>query len=487
MKRVVIIGSGLGGLSCGALLSKKGFGVTVLEQGQQIGGCLQCFTRRGAKFETGMHFIGSAREGEALDGMLEVLGLKGRLPLAELDRTGYDVIAIAGERFRLSNGREAFVDTLAQRFPHQRTQLEHYMDLVGQIGQASALRSMDDAASNAALNTKYQLQSVNAVIDGLTSDPLLAKVLVGNLPLYAGERDKTPFAMHAFIMDFYNHSAFRIVGGSDQIAVVLKHTLESNGGQVFTRQKATHILCDAERATAVVTATGERYEADWVISDAHPMRTLELIDSKLIRPAFRNRINSMPQTIGAFSVYVEFKPQAVPYMNHNYYAYADSPWGCEDYNDTNWPKGFLYMHFCDCAHPVYAHTGVIISYMKASDVAPWVGTTVGHRGDDYEAFKQWHAERLIEAVAEHFPGFRECIKHYYTSTPLTYRDYTGAEGGGMYGVARDMHLGAAGRVTHRMKIPNILQTGQNINSHGMLGVLVGTLVTCNEIVSRTRP
>ncbi|WP_302606438.1 NAD(P)-binding protein, partial [uncultured Duncaniella sp.] len=55
-KKCVIIGSGLGGLSCGMILSRNGYDITVLEQGAQIGGCLQCFTRNGARFETGMHF-----------------------------------------------------------------------------------------------------------------------------------------------------------------------------------------------------------------------------------------------------------------------------------------------------------------------------------------------------------------------------------------------------------------------------------------------
>ena len=50
-EKVVIIGSGLGGLSSGVILAKNGYDVTVLEQGNQIGGCLQCFTRHGAKFE----------------------------------------------------------------------------------------------------------------------------------------------------------------------------------------------------------------------------------------------------------------------------------------------------------------------------------------------------------------------------------------------------------------------------------------------------
>ena len=40
MKRVVVVGGGLGGLSTGVLLEKNGYEVCVLEQGVQIGGCL---------------------------------------------------------------------------------------------------------------------------------------------------------------------------------------------------------------------------------------------------------------------------------------------------------------------------------------------------------------------------------------------------------------------------------------------------------------
>ena len=56
----------------------------------------------------------------------------------------------------------------------------------------------------------------------------------------------------------------------------------------------------------------------------------------------------------------------------------------------------------------------------------------------------------------------------------------------MYGIAKDVRMGAACRVPHRTKIPNVFQTGQNINSHGMLGVLVGTIVTCSELLTAER-
>jgi phytoene dehydrogenase-like protein len=76
MSKVVIIGSGLGGLSCGVILAKNGYEVTVVEQAAQTGGCLQCFTRHGAKFETGMHFVGSASEGQTLDRLMSYLEVK---------------------------------------------------------------------------------------------------------------------------------------------------------------------------------------------------------------------------------------------------------------------------------------------------------------------------------------------------------------------------------------------------------------------------
>ena len=98
MKHCLIIGSGLGGLSCGALLARHGFAVTVLEQGAQAGGCLQSFVRGGAKFETGMHFVGSADPGQAFRRLLHGFELD-ELPLERLDPAAYDVITLGRDEF----------------------------------------------------------------------------------------------------------------------------------------------------------------------------------------------------------------------------------------------------------------------------------------------------------------------------------------------------------------------------------------------------
>lgn len=483
-KHCVIIGSGLGGLSCGLILAKNGYRVTILEQNSQIGGCLQCFSRKGIKFETGMHFIGSADEGQTLSKLFRYLGIYGNIEMSRLDTDGYNVISLAGDRFRIPNGREAFVGQLSGYFPKSADDLNRYFDLIEKIAAASSLHSLRYAESDMAVSTEYQMRSINDVLEEVVADRDLRHVLAGNLPLYAAERGKTPFSIHAFITEFYNQSSFRIVGGSDRIGSLLAEAIERLGGEVLTCRKAVRIVCNDKRATGVETASGEFFAADYVISDTHPCRTLEMLDTGLIRPAFRSRIRSIANTTSGFAVYLHFKDGKMPYMNSNYYGYRNNtPWDCERYDETTWPKGYLYMHFCHEQRPEYASSGVLLSYMNISDVSQWADTAVGRRGAGYEAFKRVKAERLIDVAEKDFPGFRDSIAGYYTSTPLTYRDYTGTQDGSMYGILKDVGLGAACRVPQRTKVPNLLLTGQNINSHGILGVLVGSIVTCSELLT----
>lgn len=487
MKHCLIIGSGLGGLSCGALLARHGFAVTVLEQGAQAGGCLQSFVRAGAKFETGMHFVGSADPGQAFRRLLYGFELD-ELPLERLDPAAYDVITLGRDEFPWANGAEAFVESLASSFPAERDGLHRYMQLVENIAAASPLRAA--TASDAALQAMmdYRLRSVDEVVDTLVRDPLLRRVLVGNAPLYAGRFGHTPFTSHAFITDFYNRSAFRIVGGSEQMAERLVHSIENRGGRVETRCRVVKIAHDGVRATGVYTADGQFFPADCVIAAVHPRRVLEMLEEGApFRPAYRRRIAALPQTVGCFTVYLDFLPEKVPYLRSNHYVYpAGNPWHCDEYTAADWPRGYLYMHLCPTAGAKYATTAEIIGYMRYEEVEKWSETRVGRRGEAYEAMKRAKAEQLLAAVEAKFPGTRAAVRRFYTSTPLTYRDYTGTARGSLYGVEQDVALAGANRVQHRTKLPNLFLAGQNINAHGALGTLVGTLVVCKELVEADR-
>ena len=335
----------------------------------------------------------------------------------------------------------------------------------------------------AARLTEASQTSLDETLRRLTTNERLRQVLAARLPLIAATRQRTPFLLHALITDFYARGANRIVGGGETLFKILRQRFEALGGQLLTRRRVTAITTDADGVTGVTTANGEHFEARTVVSDAAPAVTLSLINSSSIRPAFRRRIEALPQTVGCFTLYLEFKPDTVDYLPYNFYSFpAGTPWDCERYTDEDWPRGYLYMQAADSIAPRYAHTAEVISYMRWEEVERWKDTTVGHRGNDYEAFKERHAQRLLAALERDFPGLSTAIVGYETSTPLTYRDYTATPQGSLYGIAADCQSGMAGRVPIRWRVPGLFQTGQNVNSHGLQGTLIGAMQTCRIIL-----
>jgi all-trans-retinol 13,14-reductase len=120
--------------------------------------------------------------------------------------------------------------------------------------------------------------------------------------------------------------------------------------------------------------------------------------------------------------------------------------------------------------------------MNFDDVTTWKGTKIGKRGEEYENFKREIAEKMLTLLEKQLPGTRQNIEHIYTSSPLTYLDYTGTEQGSMYGVLRDCNESIHSLVSQRTRIPNLFQTGQNVNSHGILGVIIGSILTSGELI-----
>ena len=130
----------------------------------------------------------------------------------------------------------------------------------------------------------------------------------------------------------------------------------------------------------------------------------------------------------------------------------------------------------------YADCLTAITYLKYDELKQWENTTVENRGQDYIDFKQQKAERFIDEIENKFPDIRSHIKIYYTSTPLTYRDYTGSVNGSIYGILKDSNDPLKSFIIPRTRIPNLFFTGQNINLHGVLGVSIGSVQTCGEFL-----
>ena len=94
------------------------------------------------------------------------------------------------------------------------------------------------------------------------------------------------------------------------------------------------------------------------------------------------------------------------------------------------------------------------------------------------------AAKFLEEIEKKFPGIKECIKSVHTSTPLSYRDYIGGDGGNMYGYVKDSNNPMKTLIPAKTKLDNLYLTGQSINMHGVLGVTIGAVSTCSEIIGK---
>jgi len=109
---VIIVGSGIGGLTCGALLSKRGYKILVLEQHHQVGGYCSSFERRGFVFNTGVEDVSGLWERGPTAYLLRELGL-GKDVLFVRNTTGY---IFSGREIKAEN-LEEFIKLLSDMFP----------------------------------------------------------------------------------------------------------------------------------------------------------------------------------------------------------------------------------------------------------------------------------------------------------------------------------------------------------------------------------
>lgn len=480
---VVIVGSGLGGLVTGVMLSKEGYNVCVLEKHSIIGGCLQTFTREGCIFDTGMHYIGSYDKGQILHRYFSYMGIDDKLKLRRMDEDAFDIFRFRDKEYKYAQGYDRFIETLVQSFPTERAGIVKYTNKLREISGNLHLYNLKEVDGFNIIENEYVSENTGGFIESCTSDNTLQNILAALNSLYAGFPEKTPLFLHALINNFFIESAWRFVDGSDQLANVLADKIKSFGGTIRTRAEVAKFKFENEILTHVELKDGEKIFADKFVSNIHPAVTLKMCDTNVFRNVYRRRIEGLPQTLSVFSVYCVLKENTFPYMNYNYYAnHADSMWMAKLYKPGEPPLGYMLFTPATSKSEKWADSMTIICYMSMEEVRQWENTSVEKRGADYKEFKQRKAEQLLDLVEKTFPQIRSSIKSYYTSTPLTYRDYTGTIDGSLYGVMKDCDDLVSSYIPPKTKVPNLFFTGQNINLHGILGVTIGSLLTSAEFV-----
>jgi len=486
---VVVIGSGLGGLVSALILAKEGKKVCILEKNSQFGGNLQTFSRNKTLFDTGVHYLPALAEGQILNQYFTYLGIQKHLKIKQMPSV-YDVVTFENDKLEYphAQGRTDFVKSLSVHFPKEQKALEQYVTDLEQTCQAFPLYQLSHAPKEP--NAQVAL-SVQAYFDQLTNNNKLKAVLMGSNFLYAGNASTTPFYVHALTVNAYLQSAWKCTQGGSQLTKALLKQLKSLGAKAIQRQEVERYIIKENQIIAVETNASKRVEADIFIANIDPKQLLKNIGADHFRKVYYNRIQQLPVTVSSFSVHVVLKPKSIIYVGHNvfYHQKESSVAQAMDYEALKWPMFYMLSMTEDRRHPGYAESLTLLTYMRFDEVEQWqhsMNTQIHQqdRGDDYEKFKQEKIAICLRKLAERMPRLETNIMATYASTPLSYRDYIGVHRGNLYGHLKDVQNPMQSFIAPKTKLKNLYLTGQGVNMHGILGVTIGAVATCSEIVGK---
>ena len=314
----VIIGSGFGGLCSAFILAKEGMSVCVLEKNRQVGGSLQIYSREKSIFDTGVHYLGGLDEGQNLNRYFQYFNLMKELNLQKLDKDGFDIISFSGDEknYPHAQGYDNFIEKLAEIFPHQRDALKLYIEKIKEVCAAFPIFNLSDEKKEISGAWFMEIDS-KTYINSIFSDKKLQQVIGGSNMLYAGVEGKTPFYVHALVVNSYIESSYRCIDGSSQIARIMSANIKKLGGEILNYSEASKFHFNGNEIESVELTNGEKIEGKLFISGIELSKTIDLVEGQQLRAAYKNRIKGLENTIASFLVNVVMKPNSFPNLNYN--------------------------------------------------------------------------------------------------------------------------------------------------------------------------
>lgn len=471
-RQVLIIGAGIGGLSTAIILAKVGFGVTVLEKNPQPGGLLRSYSREGIDCDVGVHYLGSLDEGQILKTFFDYLGISKAIPVTRMgqggiiDRYVFNSPATHPATFDLPQGLESYEHNLNRAFPEEGAAISKIV---------ASIRKADQQLHG--LNFLYtperdfflseQFEPLGAILSDLRCSPGLRSVLAVPACWIGVPLNDCPAYYHNMALASYIASSWRLDRHGAAMADAFADRLKQLGGRIITSAEVQCIKVESRVVKGVQLQSGENLQAATVIGAIHPKIVLRMLAAGDVKPSYRQRISSLQDTHGIFSVQVTIDGTRHPEIPYNIFK-IDSD------QEGNVPD-LRYYQIKNCNRKGISLLSILTSG-KNELWAPWANTNSGRRGSKYLALKKQHALALIDEAEQLFGSFKEA-EILDTYTPLSMRDWVGSPGGSAYGVQRSSSQMLATAMLNRTAVKGLYLAGQSVLAPGVIGTIMGSFAT----------
>lgn len=504
---VICIGSGMGCQAAAAVLAKEGKKVLILERHYTAGGYTHVFKRRGYEWDVGIHYIGEVNRDTGVVKKLFDYITDGQLKWADMGEV-YDRIVIGNNTYDFKKGVSNWVQQMKSYFPEEGTAIDRYVALVFAVSKASRKYYMEKALPGFLQKLigrryrkaylKYANSSTLSVMEELTDNKQLIKVLTGQYGDYGLPPARSSFVMHTSISKHYFKGGSFPVGGSSQIIANVDPVIEKAGGTILTNAAVDHVIIEKNQAVGVQLVDGHQLSADQIISGTGILNTYHKLIPPVIADKHKLQLQTKKLTPSAahVSLYIGLNgtPEELKLPKANYWIYPDDldHDGCvaRYEKDLNAPFPVVYISFPAAKDPSWSDrypgksTIDIITVMPYDQFQQWEETRWKKRGPDYDAMKEDFSQRLLAHLFEKEPQLKGKIDCYELSTPVTTRHFMNYDRGELYGIDHDPNRYNQRFLQPRTPIKNFFLTGQDIVTAGVAGALFAGYLTASAMTGK---
>ena len=497
----IIIGSGLGGLSCAAAFARQGFKPLIIEQHTKVGGYATTFMRpSGFVFDVSLH---STTVGERngihnlIPGFPEIEEVEFE-PLPNAYRMIFPDYDIRVPQKNIT----AYINNLKELFPEEITGIDGIFE--DMEGITKDIRKYSIAGGKVNMNNfakdfPYLVKSFNLtwgnLVDARIKNPKL-KAIVSSLWGYYGlpPSKLSPYYYAMPTFGYLKNGGYYPRGKSQKISNAFEKFIEEHGGKVMTGSRVEKILTKENTAYGVATGDGKEYTAKVVISNANTFDTFnKMLDDKSVLKEYLARMEKLSVSLSCFQVFLGLKKDLVKetgitdaeiFYNTGY----DDDAGYEIMKNAELEKGGYGLMLYDNVYKGYSPEGKntlnILTIQGFDHWEKYKDDYFKNNKEEYNKEKERMADILIDKVESTvLPGLRDAIEVKEIGTPLTNMRYTSNYRGAIYGFDQTLDNSGNTRLGHSTPIKNLYLSGAWTKpGHGYGGVIYSGLECFGEIM-----
>ena len=405
---VVVIGSGLGGLTSANILARNGYSVLLLEQHYKLGGMATWFKRPGGHiFDVSLHgfpygMVKSCRRywtSEIADSIVQLSHIRFDNPMFSLTTTF---------------NRDDFTKLLIEQF---------------QV-DPGAVKGFFDAARKMDFQDEQQITTRELFDRFLPGREDVIRLLMEPITYANGSTLEDPAISYGIVFsNFMSKGVFTFQGGTDRLIRLMQQEMQRNGVDIRIRCDVEKIHCDGGRVRSVEVG-GRTIKTKAVVSNANLKQTIfhlvgeEYFDRQFVEDARAVRLNN-----SSTQVYMALKPdERIDESTGDLLFSSTAPLFRTELLLSRDITSRTFSFYYPRTRPEGRPRCLIVSSTNAR-YEDWADLPK----EEYEASKKDLIETTLDALDKYVPNIRERIDHAEASTPLTFKHYTQHVAGASFG------------------------------------------------------